>query len=111
MGKKFVASYSGGKDGVFAVYKAMQQGMIPLALITAFNMDLKRSWFHEISEPVLENVSKSLGIPVWLIKTNGDDYEKNFEKNLEDETCIREVQGDYYFRSQIESLAKSRGHM
>jgi Predicted ATPases of PP-loop superfamily len=82
MEKKFVASYSGGKDGVFAIYKAIQQGMKPLALITTFNTDQNRSWFHGIPEQILENAAESMGIPIWLIKTSGDEYEKNFEKNL-----------------------------
>jgi len=80
--KKFVASYSGGKDSVLAFYKAKQQGMTPLALITTFNTDKKRSRFHRIPEPVLESIAESIGVPVWLIKTSGDEYAKNFEEKL-----------------------------
>ena len=82
MKKLFVASYSGGKDSAFAVYKAIKQGMVPLALITAYNTDQDRSWFHGIPESVLESVSESVGIPVWLIKTSGAEYAENFEKAL-----------------------------
>ena len=82
MGKKFVASYSGGKDSALAVYKAIKQGMVPLALITTFNTEQNLTWFHGISEAVLENVAESIGVPVWLIKTNGDEYAENFEKTL-----------------------------
>ena len=82
MGKRFVASYSGGKDSVLAIYKAIRQGMVPLALITTVNTDKKRSWFHGIPEPVLESIAESIGVPVWLMKTSGDEYTKNFEKKL-----------------------------
>ena len=82
MGVKFVASYSGGKDSALAVYRAIEQGMVPLALIATFNTEQNLTWFHGIPEAVLENVAASTGIPVWLIKTSGDDYAKNFEKTL-----------------------------
>jgi len=82
MSRKFVASYSGGKDSVLAIYKAIQQGMIPLALITTYNTDRKRSWFHGIPEPVLKSIEESVGVPVWYINTCGDKYAENFEKKL-----------------------------
>jgi len=82
MGKKFVASYSGGKDGAFAIYKAMIQGMAPLALITTFSIDLERSWFHYFPEALLKEVADSIGAPLWLIRTDGAGYEDNFEKTL-----------------------------
>ena len=79
---KFVASYSGGKDSVLAIYRAILQGMAPLAFITTFNSDRKRSCFHGIPKPVLAEIEKSVGVPVWLMKTSGDDYAKNFEMIL-----------------------------
>ena len=81
---KFVASYSGGKDGAFAIYKAMERGMVPLALITTFNEEQNRSWFHRVPEAVLEDAADSIGVPLRLIKTVGDDYETNFEAALRD---------------------------
>ena len=82
MGKKFVASYSGGKDSVLAVYRAIRQGMIPLALITTFNAEQNLTWFHGIPETVLENAAKAIGLPIWLIKTNSDKYAEDFEAAL-----------------------------
>jgi len=82
MSKKFVASYSGGKDSVLAIHKATKQGMTPVALITTYNTDKKRSHFHGIPAPVLDNVAESIGIPVWFMETSGDEYTKNFEKKL-----------------------------
>lgn len=84
MGKNFVAAYSGGKDSILAIYRAIKQGFTPVALITTYNTDRKRSWFHGIPEPVLESVSRSLELPIRLIKTSGDEYASNFEKALSD---------------------------
>ena len=81
-GKKFIASYSGGKDSIFAIYKAMQAGLEPLRLITTYNTDADRSWFHGLSENIIKQVSESFGIPITLIKTSGEQYEENFEKAL-----------------------------
>ena len=81
-GKKFVASYSGGKDSIFAIYKAMRSGLSPLELITTYNTDANRSWFHGLTENIIQQVSNSLALPVRLIKTSGEQYEENFEKAL-----------------------------
>jgi len=78
----FIASYSGGKDSILAIYRAVRQCYRPVALITTYNTDKNRSWFHGIPEAVLQSVSDSLGIPVWLIKTAGEEYAQNFEKTL-----------------------------
>lgn len=80
--KKFVASYSGGKDSILAIYRAIRQGLKPICLIITYNTDLGRSWFHGVPENLLDEVSKSLHIPIKLIKTSGKDYAENFKKEL-----------------------------
>ena len=93
-GKKFVASYSGGKDSVLAIHRAVHAGLVPLELITTYNTDMNRSWFHGITENIIKKVSDSLAIPIRLIRTSGDQYEENFEKALADaknrgtEVCV-----------------------
>jgi len=79
---KFVASYSGGKESALAVYRAAKEGHKPIALITTYNTDAGRSHFHGLTEEILRRVSDALSIPLWLIKTGGADYAKNFEKTL-----------------------------
>ncbi|MFR4986246.1 MAG: diphthine--ammonia ligase [Lachnospirales bacterium] len=81
-GKKFVASYSGGKDSMLAIYRAIKAGLEPLCFIITYNKDRNLSWFHGVPKGLLDNVSKSLNIPIWLIETNGEEYTKNFEKGL-----------------------------
>jgi len=79
---KFIASYSGGKDSVLALYRAIKQGHTPIALLTTFNTDTDRSFFHGIPENILRSVSKSLNIPLLLVRTKGEDYQQNFESAL-----------------------------
>ncbi len=83
-GLRFVASYSGGKDSVLAIHRAIQSGMTLQALLITYNTDMGRSWFHGIPEDVLEKISDSVGVPVRLIRTTGVDYAENFEKALQE---------------------------
>lgn len=81
-GKKIVASYSGGKDSILAIYRAVKLGMKPASLIITYNIDMERSWFHGVPRDLLNEVSASLNIPIKLIETSGKDYTANFEKEL-----------------------------
>lgn len=93
-GKKFIASYSGGKDSILAIHRAVKAGLIPLELITTYNTDANRSWFHGMTENLIQKVSDSIALPINLIKTSGEQYEVNFENALMDaknrgaEVCV-----------------------
>jgi uncharacterized protein (TIGR00290 family) len=93
-GKKFIASYSGGKDSTLAIYRAIKQGMILKELVITYNTDEERSWFHGITESLINKISKEMNTPITLIKTTGEDYEKKFEEKLKQaknsgiEVCI-----------------------
>lgn len=95
--RRFVASYSGGKDSILALHRAIRQGMIPDALIITYNTDMDRSWFHGIPERVLKDVSRSLQIPIRLVRTPGQAYAENFRQTLLElkkngaEVCVFEV--------------------
>ena len=67
---------------MLAIYRAIKAGLEPLCFIITYNKDRNLSWFHGVPKGLLENVSKSLNIPIWLIETNGEEYTKNFEKGL-----------------------------
>jgi uncharacterized protein (TIGR00290 family) len=56
--------------------------MEPAAFITTFNPEKNSSWFHGIPRDVLEQISETLGIPLWLIETSGEAYTDNFEATL-----------------------------
>ena len=82
-GKKCILSYSGGKDSILALYRAAKMGLQPMGLLTTYNTDLGRSWFHGIPDPILRAVSESLDLPVSLIRTGGQAYRKNFVAALQ----------------------------
>lgn len=81
-GKKFVASYSGGKDSTLAIYRAIKQGLEPVELFTTFNTDRGLSWFHSIPRQLLNKISMELNIPISLLETTGEQYKDNFEAYL-----------------------------
>ena len=112
-GKKFIASYSGGKDSILAIHRAIKSGLEPLGLITAYNTDADRSWFHGLTENIIQKVSDSLGIPATFIKTSGgQQYEENFERALAEaknkgaEVCVF---GDIDIESHLEWCAARCG--
>lgn len=82
MGKKFIASYSSGKDSTLAVYKAIQEGMEPLKLILTQNNSPSISWFHGLSDEMVRNLQEVLNIPIEKIVTSNEEYAKNFEEAL-----------------------------
>jgi uncharacterized protein (TIGR00290 family) len=80
---KFVSSYSGGKDSVLALYRAVKLGGEPLSLITTYNEAAGRSWFHGVPLGILDKVSNSLNIPIKVVTTGpADDYGRDFERAL-----------------------------
>ncbi len=66
---KFAASYSGGKDGMLALYRAIESGYEPVSLLTTYNESANRSWFHGVPVEVLNKVSQLIDIPLELVKT------------------------------------------
>ena len=58
--KKFVMSYSGGKDCMLAMYRKIKEGWTPVALITTVKKDSVDSWTHSISKKLLEKASENL---------------------------------------------------
>jgi len=90
----FAMAYSGGKDGVLALYRMIIQGHNPVALVTTVNIEQKRSWFHGIQNELLIEVSKSLQIPLILSECSPNDYTQVFEQSLEKaremgaDTCV-----------------------
>ncbi len=78
---KVVASWSGGKDGCFACYKAIQEGFEVSSLLTMMANE-ERSNFHMIPSALLETQSCIIGIPIVKWKTTPKTYEEDFKKAL-----------------------------
>lgn len=77
VGKKFVASFSGGKDSTFALYKAMAVGEA-VALIIMMEENGVHSRSHRLTEEIVKIQASSIGLPVFLDATSWNDYENKF---------------------------------
>ncbi|MEG1457649.1 MAG: ATP-binding protein, partial [Bacilli bacterium] len=53
MGKKFIMSYSCGKDSTLALYRMVQNGHIPVVLLVTVDKNAGRSWFHGVPQNLL----------------------------------------------------------
>lgn len=81
--KKFIMSYSCGKDSTLALYRMIKEGHKPEALLITINKKDSRSWFHGVPENLIKEISKSMNIPLLLVDSNGgNDYEVAFTKAL-----------------------------
>lgn len=77
---RLLASFSGGKDSILSIDRAIKDNEI-VGLITTFNGS--QSWFHEIDGECMDKISNSLNIPLFKIQTGtGDNYTKDFVKEL-----------------------------
>lgn len=79
---KFILSYSGGKDSVMALHKMLADGHEAAGLLVMVNRELQRSWFHGVDLPLLREISRSLGIPLLLCESGGEDYHTAMEETL-----------------------------
>lgn len=88
MNNKFVLSYSGGKDCILALYRKIQQGCIPVALLTTIKKDSNKTWTHGLSYDLLEQVSKSLELPIIYVECDALEYEVKFEEKLKEAKAL-----------------------
>jgi len=83
LGHTFVASFSGGKDSVLALYKAMKMGT-PVGLIVMLEEEGKRSRSHGMPPELISAQAESIGLPVYTAASSWTDYEDVFIRLLED---------------------------
>lgn len=76
-GRKFVASYSGGKDSTLALYKAMQEGEA-VGLIVMMEEEGKRSRSHGMPPEVIQAQAEAIGLPVFSAPASWEGYEAVF---------------------------------
>lgn len=82
MNNKFVLSYSGGKDCILALYRKIQAGCTPVALLITVKKNSEETWTHGLSYDLLEQVSKSLELPIIYAECDVPEYEIKFEEKL-----------------------------
>lgn len=75
-----VISWTGGKDGCYACYKAMAEGYRVTHLLNFRNR--KKTGSHEINPEIIQAQSKATGIP--LIQRDFISYEEEFKEVVSD---------------------------
>lgn len=76
------ASWSGGKDGCLACYRAIAGGLDVRYLANTVTGDGQRSCSHGISAEVIRTQAQAIGIPIVQRRTTGETYEAEFIKML-----------------------------
>lgn len=79
--RKFIASFSGGKDSVLALYKAQQIGKA-LGLLIMLEESGQRSRSHAMPPEIIEAQAASIGLTIYTCATSWGDYEENFVQQL-----------------------------
>ena len=87
--KNALCSWSGGKDSCFALMKAKEAGYSPKVLLNVLNEEGKISRSHGIPSAILQQQAAEPGLPVKLISSSWNDYEKNFT------TALRSLKEEY----------------
>jgi diphthine-ammonia ligase len=81
-GHKFITSFSGGKDSVLALYKAMKVGEA-VGLVIMMEEEGKRSRSHGMPPELIKAQAKSIGLPIYAQPSSWTEYEKIFINLLE----------------------------
>lgn len=79
-GKKWVVSWSGGKDSCLAFYQALSQGYQVSHLVNFISEKHQRVRFHGTEAKLIQLQAEAIGIPLLQAKTKDDDYEPAFKK-------------------------------
>ena len=82
-GKEFLASFSGGKDSVLALYYAMQEGKA-IGLIVMMEEEGQRSRSHGLTPEILDAQGRAIGLPIYKGSATWENYEEVFKKLLKD---------------------------
>lgn len=83
-GSSFFCSWSGGKDSCLSLYRAMQKGLIPSALLTMMIESGERSRSHGLPANLIQRQALSLGIPITFCSASWNNYEKQFIHTIKD---------------------------
>jgi len=95
------ASWSGGKDGCFACYKAVQQGHKVSYLVNFISQEYRRVSFHGTPANLVAEQAKSMHISLLQKETATNNYEEKFKEavgSLVEEGVEGMVFGDIYLQ-------------
>ncbi|MCC8122947.1 MAG: diphthine--ammonia ligase [Oscillospiraceae bacterium] len=79
---KFAMLYSCGKDSALALHRMIAQGHTPVCLIITYNSAADRSWFHGVTNDLLDAVEEHMRIPIIRCICTGDTYASEVERCL-----------------------------
>lgn len=97
VGRRVLASWSGGKDSCLALWRAVRAGAHPQALLTMADERGERSRSHGLRPEVLELQAAALGLPLRVRRASWDGYEAEFIARLNEaraDGCEAAVFGD-----------------
>lgn len=89
MNKNSLCSWSGGKDSCFALIQAIQLGYTPKVLLNVLNEEGKISRSHGIPSAILQMQADATGLPIKMISSSWQEYEKHFT------SALAELKGQY----------------
>ncbi len=81
-GKKFILSYSCGKDSTLCLHKMLEAGAEPMALLVMFNPEAGRSLLHGVDPALLREYGEALELPLLAVPTGGKEYRLSMEAAL-----------------------------
>ncbi|WP_130736534.1 diphthine--ammonia ligase [Flavobacterium sp. J27] len=79
---KVLSSWSGGKDSCYALMKAVQQGLQPIALLNMMNENGKVSRSHGIPLAILEQQAAQMQLPLVAVPASWSQYEEHYIATL-----------------------------
>lgn len=85
--KKFILSFSGGKDSMLALYKAKQIAK-PLGLMIMLDETEERSHSHRLATELLTAQARAIGYPIYTRAASWGTYEENFIQLLQETKAI-----------------------
>ena len=75
----YLASWSGGKDGCFAVYRALGKGYKVSRLVNCVAKEYQRVNFHGTEKRLVQLQGEAVGIPVFQPETTFGSYTEDFK--------------------------------
>ncbi len=105
----YAASWSGGKDGCFACYKALLDGYNVSYLINSISDDHDRVRFHGTEAKLIQLQARAIGLELVQNETSEARYEEDFKNSIRpliDKGLEGMIFGDIYVEQNKEWVEK-----
>ncbi len=110
----YVSSWSGGKDGCFACYKAICDGYNISHIVNFISKEHKRVSFHGTEAKLIQLQAEAIGIPILQKETTWNGYEQEFKdavKSLIPNGVRGIVFGDIYLQEHKDWVERVCGEL